>query len=107
MRFVNKSMKSLALRLLGKEITHLLLRNLSYLPKYKTGYFGAHGIDRKLEAVLPHRNGFYVELGANDGALASNTYFFELKKGWSGLLVEPAPNLFLSLLKRRGGGGTS
>lgn len=102
MRFMKKSMKWLAIRLLGMEITHLLVRNLSYIQKYRTGYFGAHGIDRKLEALLPHRNGFYVELGANDGALASNSYFFELKKGWSGLLVEPAPNLFLSLLKRRG-----
>lgn len=59
-------------------------------------------MDRRLEEVLPHKGGFYVELGANDGALASNSYYFELKKNWTGILIEPCPNLYLSCLKLRG-----
>lgn len=47
-------------------------------------------------------SGFYVELGANDGALASNTYYFELKRGWSGILIEPCPPLYMACRKRRG-----
>jgi FkbM family methyltransferase len=87
---------------LGKELSTLIDRLRIYRRHYNSGRFGRGGIDKKLEILLPHRNGFYVELGANDGALASNSYFFELKKGWKGVLIEPAPNLYLSCLKRRG-----
>ena len=54
-------------------------------------YFGLNGLDRKLEAYLPEKNGYYVELGANDGFNQSNTLFFERSKGWRGVLVEPVP----------------
>ena len=50
-------------------------------------------LDRKLEAYLPERDGVFVEAGAFDGFLQSNTYYFERLKGWSGLLVEPVPEL--------------
>lgn len=36
-------------------------------------------------------NGFFVEVGALDGFGASNTYFFEKERNWSGLLIEPNP----------------
>ncbi len=49
-------------------------------------------MDRKLEAYLP-RGGVFVEAGANDGFQQSNTYYLERFKGWSGLLVEPIPEL--------------
>jgi FkbM family methyltransferase len=35
----------------------------------------------------------FVEAGAFDGFLQSNTYYFERIKGWTGLLVEPVPEL--------------
>jgi len=87
---------------LGEELTGILIRWRIYRRHYKSGCFANFGMDKKLESLLPHRNGFYVELGANDGALASNSYFFELKKDWKGVLIEPAPNLYLSCLKIRG-----
>jgi FkbM family methyltransferase len=34
------------------------------------------------------KNGFYVDVGANDPVYLNNTYLF-YKKGWRGLLVEP------------------
>jgi len=55
-----------------------------------------------LEDKLPHRDGFYVELGANDGVASSNSYYFEVNKGWKGVLIEPTPNLYLSCVKKRG-----
>ena len=61
-------------------------------------YFGLNKIDRKLCTFLPNRNGFFIELGANDGLKQSNTKYFELFRGWSGILIEPDPNNF-SLLK--------
>ena len=37
------------------------------------------------------KNGVFVEVGALDGFGASNTYFFEKERNWSGLLIEPNP----------------
>ena len=85
----------------GQELIELIQRWRTYRRKYKSGRFSRFGIDKILEDLLPHRNGFYVELGAYDGALASNSYFFELKKNWKGILIEPSLNLYLSCLKRR------
>jgi FkbM family methyltransferase len=37
------------------------------------------------------RDGVFVEVGALDGFGASNTYFFEKERNWTGLLIEPNP----------------
>lgn len=58
-------------------------------------------IDRKLEKYLPYKNGFFVEAGANDGYAQSNTYYFEKIKEWSGVLVEPIPQLYSKCVKER------
>jgi len=42
------------------------------------------------------RNGFFVEIGAYDGELHSNSLFLERVRGWRGLLVEVCVCLFLS-----------
>ena len=42
----------------------------------------------KLEA------GFFIEAGAGDFQLDSNSLHFELEHGWTGLLVEPNPDVF-------------
>ena len=44
--------------------------------------------------------GYFVDVGANDGVTGSNTYLFE-KKGWKGLLIEPNQNLKKNLEKHR------
>ena len=64
-------------------------------------YHAADEIDKKIEKYLDYRNGFYVELGAADGIGFSDTLYFELKKGWSGILIEPSPNNFLQCLVNR------
>lgn len=35
------------------------------------------------------KDGFYVEIGANDGIVSSNTYLLAKKYNWKGLLIEP------------------
>ena len=47
------------------------------------------GEDIILDYLLKHKeHGTYVDIGANDPRVFSNTYFF-YKKGWSGVVVEP------------------
>ena len=46
------------------------------------------------------KNGFFIEAGAYNGELHSNTLFFELKQRWTGLLIEPNPDAF-ELLKKK------
>ena len=40
------------------------------------------------------KKGTYIELGALDGVLYSNTKFFEDVLGWKGILIEPHPEKF-------------
>lgn len=47
------------------------------------------------------KNGIYIELGALDGVLYSNTKFFEDTLGWTGILIEPHPYKFTELTQHR------
>lgn len=50
-------------------------------------------LDVQMLAHLPERQGTFLEIGANDGYSFSNTYYLERRRGWSGILIEPQPNL--------------
>lgn len=67
----------------------------------KKNYFSIHGLDQKIESYLPQNNGYYVELGANDGVSQSNTLYFERYKNWKGVLVESTPHNYLKCLSNR------
>jgi FkbM family methyltransferase len=55
--------------------------------------FALNQLDLKLKPYLGFRNGFFVEAGANDGLDQSNTLLYEKYYGWTGLLIEPIPEL--------------
>jgi FkbM family methyltransferase len=76
-------------------------RYTTRLPNPDQVYFGVNELDRKLERFLDFNNGYFVELGANDGVAQSNTLYFERNRGWTGLLVEPTPHNFLACLASR------
>ena len=40
------------------------------------------------------QKGFFIEAGADDFELDSNSLHFELEHGWTGLLVEPNPVVY-------------
>ena len=61
-----------------------------------------HKLDVKLDEYLPER-GFFVEAGAMDGFIASNTYYLERIKGWRGILIEPIPDYFRECVRQRPG----
>lgn len=55
---------------------------------------GWNGLDRRLVEHLGFRQGgVFIEAGANDGYAQSNTYYLERHLGWTGLLIEPVPEL--------------
>jgi FkbM family methyltransferase len=60
-------------------------------------------MDRQLERYLVDRGGFFVEAGGNDGYTQSNTYVFERRHGWKGVLVEPVPELARACARERPG----
>lgn len=66
-------------------------------------YFSQCGEDEFLNInyFKNKRNGVYMELGALDGVLYSNTKFFEDHLGWKGILIEPHPIKFQNLTSNR------
>jgi FkbM family methyltransferase len=55
--------------------------------------FALDELDKKVLPHLPNRPGVFIEAGAHDGLTQSNTAMLEFSFGWTGLLVEPIPEL--------------
>ncbi|CAC5410029.1 unnamed protein product [Mytilus coruscus] len=66
-----------------------------------THYSQAHQ-DETLYQISRKKNGFFVEMGAFNGQLFSNTMWLERKHNWTGLLIEANPDLCrqIDVLKR-------
>ena len=47
------------------------------------------------------KNGTFIECGAFDGIMESNTYFFYKNMNWRGYNIEPVPKVFEKLVKNR------
>jgi FkbM family methyltransferase len=45
--------------------------------------------------------GIFVDIGAHNGITYSNTYFLEKERHWTGLCVEPLPDIFTQLCNNR------
>jgi FkbM family methyltransferase len=56
--------------------------------------FSARRFDRKIENLVSPTNGFYVELGADNGIYESNSRYWEVFRGYKGVLIEPNPHTF-------------
>lgn len=73
--FLDKRLKSFIKNLLANGSLYLIYSDM----------------DRRISRFVTSDNGYFVELGANDGIAQSNTLFLERTKGWRGLLIEPEP----------------
>jgi hypothetical protein len=60
---------------------------------------GLHDIIKREFGSL--RGGVFLEAGANDGLLFSNTAYLEFYCGWRGLLIEALPHKFVECVKNR------
>ncbi len=69
----------------------------------QTTYYGQFEQDKWLESNVfkGKRNGIFVDVGAYDGIEGSNTYFFAKERGWTGICVEPQPDLYELVVARR------
>lgn len=54
-----------------------------------------------LEKTGFKRGGYFVEFGATDGVLLSNTWLLEKEFDWQGICAEPNPKFFAQLKKNR------
>jgi FkbM family methyltransferase len=65
-------------------------------------YYSQYGQDKYVRRRFfrSQNDGFFIEVGADDGVDKSNTLYFE-KLGWSGICVEPSPTRFQKLAKNR------
>ena len=64
------------------------------VPVENVQLFGQFGQPEFLDRVIFQgavKNGFFIEAGADDFETDSNTLLFEIKRNWTGLLVEPNP----------------
>jgi FkbM family methyltransferase len=77
-------------------IDHSLIGKLFHLR-----YFALNQLDAKIEKYLNIDEGYFVELGANDGVNQSNTLYFEKFRGWKGVLIEPYPRNYNDLIRNR------
>jgi FkbM family methyltransferase len=59
------------------------------------------GLESALAQHLPERAGVFVEAGAYDGYWQSNTYWLERFRSWTGVLIEPIPDLAAKARKDR------
>jgi len=71
-------------------------------PPDKLGHLrGQAGQAELVDRILGQKTGgFFIECGAAEGEVYSNTLFFELKRNWTGLLVEPNREEFGILYKK-------
>lgn len=55
-----------------------------------------------LDNIIGRKQGLtYVDVGANDGLIVSNTAYMELDLGWNGVCIEPHPEAYARLEKNR------
>jgi len=62
--------------------------------------YGLDGLDVLLRQELPMTQGFFIEIGANDGVTQSNSVLLEAM-GWRGMLIEALPAQYAKCCRSR------
>lgn len=47
------------------------------------------------------KNGVFIDIGAHNGVSFNNSYFFEKNLEWTGICIEPIPEIYNLLVKKR------
>jgi FkbM family methyltransferase len=66
-------------------------------------YYSQCNQDKYLEETVfkGYKNGTFVDVGAHNGVSLNNTLFFERMHNWTGINIEPLPNVYQDLVKNR------
>ncbi|GIK10625.1 MAG TPA: FkbM family methyltransferase [Anaerolineales bacterium] len=72
-----------------------------FLYRHEKSSYALNQLDKKLAPYMDFNNGFFIEVGANNGVKQSNTLYFEKYMGWRGLLIEAIPDLAEQCRKNR------
>jgi len=68
----------------------------------KHRYYSQVNQDRIADFTLSRKTGgVFLDIGAHDGITLSNTYFFEKERGWTGICIDPNPDVFQKLVANR------
>lgn len=73
----------------------------SLLPPNKTWYSQARQDEAIVSLLGGKRDGYFIDLAANDATILSNTYALERHYGWKGLCIEPNADYFYNLTHYR------
>lgn len=83
----------------------LMLSSFTFIPPNEINYANVDyqnvPLDHKIAELIGIRNGVFVEVGAYDGIVQSNTKLLEDFYGWTGVLIEPSAPLFTRLVSNR------
>jgi FkbM family methyltransferase len=80
------------------------IKRKSYYKKQKGGQISKAQLNQDIKVLEFYKNkrdGYFVDIGANDGVTISNTYLLEKDYGWKGICVEALPDKFNELVKNR------
>lgn len=104
-RTITRALKALRMRgavlRARQDAARIRRRTLESLGSRRLSYPALHEMDRKLDAIIDRDGGVFIEAGANDGYTQSNTYHLERFREWTGLLVEPMPELAAQARRNR------
>jgi len=76
-----------------------LFRASGPAPGYHSQISQDYFLDRHV--FLARTGGVFVDVGAHDGVKLNNTLFFEADRGWTGVCIEPQPDVFPKLKESR------
>lgn len=79
--------------------------SLAFIPPNEISYSAVDyqnvPLDHKIAERIGKRDKVFIEVGAFDGVIQSNTKLLEEFYGWTGILVEPSPVLYKRLVNNR------
>lgn len=77
----------------ARGMIHQAIWECERLSNKRAHYFSQSGQDAFLDERVfrGKRGGVFVEVGGYDGLTGSNCLYFEMLRGWSGLVIEPSP----------------
>ncbi len=58
-------------------------------------------LDKKLYEIFNKENGVFIDVGAHDGIMQSNTMYFEKHKNWNGIIITPNKDKYYECIKNR------